>query len=113
MDAFVTFTAHFAAGHRIHRGIAHREHGHDWKVAVSSIDTHDWDLEDDLRNLVLPFHLERIEDLLVGGEASMEGIARWLMERLILAHPKVVRIEVWESPDASTVVTREIRGPAR
>lgn len=86
----------------------HHLHGHHFTVEVtdlsevSSIASH---LEDVCREL----HLHRLDEMLVGGSQTGQGIASWIMERLLINHPKITRVEVWWNPDLRYGVTREIR----
>ena len=113
MDLFLAFTVDFSAGHSVHRGQPSRPHGHNWIVEATTTDPHDWALYDALVAVCLELKERPLEEMLAGGDPSAHGLGIWIMERLLLGHPKVIRIEVTESRGVKAIVTRELRGPTK
>lgn len=110
----ITATAHFASTHRLESEGPHL-HGHTFSVQATELGTEaggvKYDLLPDLQAVLSELHLHNLDEMLFGGSQSLDGIGTWIMERLILRHPRLVRVEVWTA-DQSGVrvgVTREIR----
>lgn len=87
-------------------------HGHTFHVSATETGSDIGDeLGADLRMVVAELHLRSLDDMLVGGSQTLDGIAAWLMERLLLRHPGLSIVEVWvgDRPDVRIGVRRETR----
>lgn len=85
-----------------------RDHGHHWTVTAEKKVTGDpADLEVDLHALVLEWQDRNLDEMLHAvGQSSVERLASWTMERLLLRHPTLVRIEISDGR-LTGIVTRE------
>lgn len=109
----VTASVTFASTHRLESEGPHR-HGHTFHVEATELGTEGgvrYDLHPDLASIVFELDLHDLDDMLVGGSQSLDGIAAWIMERLLLRHPRLTTVEVWtaDHPEVRIGVTREIR----
>lgn len=89
----------YSHGHRFH--VRAVEQGTD--AGVGS------DLPVDLRSVLIELDHHPLGDMLVGGSQTLEGIAAWIMERLLSRRPRLTKVEVWVDDDRRVGVTREIR----
>lgn len=106
-------SATFASSHRDEREGPYL-HGHTFNVRATELGTDagvKYELLPDLRAVLAELHLHSLDDMLVGGSQTLDGIGSWVMERLLARHPRLVRIDVSVSdqPDVEVTVTREIR----
>ena len=97
MELLLTVESAFDAAHSSHRGEPSRAHGHHYRVSASTIEPGDWVLLDDLHLLTQEFDQRPVEDMLNGGRSDVCSMAANFLERLVMAHPGIVRVEVWES----------------
>lgn len=100
MDLYTTFVAHFDAGHRGSPAHASHHHGHHYKVEATTTGV-DYPLGTDLDFLVAEFEGRDVEDMLNGGGSDVCSMAANFLERLMLAHPGVTQVAVWESERVS------------
>ena len=63
---------------------------------------------DDLFSVTRDLHLHTLSDMLYGGSQTLDGIAAWICERLLMEHPRITQVTV-SIPGSAGVVTREIR----
>ncbi len=84
-------------------------HGHHFEVEVTEQTEVTTKLQSNLANICAELHLHSLGDMLIGGSQTGQGIASWVMERLLINHPKITRVEVWWEPDFRHGVTRDIR----
>ena len=109
----VIASATFGSTHRLSTEGPHL-HGHTFHVSATETaldsDMGD-DLPGDLRAIVGELHLRSLDDMLIGGNQTLDGIAAWLMERLLVRHPGLSIVEVWtaDRPDFRVGVRREVR----
>jgi len=86
-------------------------HGHTFTVSV--IEQNDLTgmcrtLPADLKALAAELDRHKLSDMLYGGSETLDGVASWVMERLLLAHPRITSVDVSVEGLAGLVV-REIR----
>lgn len=110
MKNLLAASATFDATHRDDDESPHL-HGHTFTVTVyEHLDAMGLcaTLQEDLEAVVKPLHLHTLSDMLYGGSEKLDGIATWVMERLLMNHPRVFRSEVAIS-STRAIVEREIR----
>ena len=110
MDAFLTTTVTFDSTHQDEKEGPHL-HGHTFTVSVTekaSLEGLCSTLQADLTTVTRSLHLHTLSDMLYGGAQTLDGVGAWIVERLLLEHPHITRVEV-AVPGMSGVVTREIR----
>lgn len=85
-------------------------HGHTFYVAATEVGS-SVALREDLAEVASELHLRSLEDMLVGGSQDLSSMASWFMERLLLRHPRLTRVELWtaDRPEERVGVEREIR----
>lgn len=109
----ISVTARFASTHRDPSHGPHL-HGHTYTVSATELGNdagvHD-DLLLDLEAILAELHFHSLDDMLIGGSQALDGIAAWVMERLLTRHPRLVRVDLStaDQPDITVSVTREIR----
>lgn len=110
MNAF-RVTATFEATHEDKDESPHL-HGHLFTVTVEEqIPTGGEmrrNLVGDLAVVLDQLHLKKLSDMLYGGSQSLTGIGSWVMERLLLEHPRITEVTV-TTGNATGVVRREVR----
>jgi 6-pyruvoyl-tetrahydropterin synthase len=118
MDIRLTFRATFSAATKRHAGDEAHLHGHTYAVTVTALKTlsNDWLIPKDLRQLVAELDRRQLEDMMPGASTDIDGIALWIMERLLMLHSSVVEVSVTEAGsdgDVTATATRPIRAPIR
>lgn len=109
----ISVSATFASTHRDPSEGPHI-HGHTFRVRATELGTDAGvraDLLPDLRAVLSELHLHSLDDMLIGGSQTLDGIGAWVMERLLARHPRLVRVDVTmaDQPDVEVSVLREIR----
>ena len=84
-------------------------HGHRFHVEVTEQTEVTTKVRESLEAVCAELHLHRLDEMLVGGAQTGQGIASWILERLLINHPKIIRIELWWDPDFRHGITRDIR----
>jgi 6-pyruvoyl-tetrahydropterin synthase len=84
-------------------------HGHHFEVEVTEQTEVTTKLLDHLEDVCLELHQHSLDDMLTGGSQTGQGIASWILERLLISHPKIVRLELWWDPRLKYGITRDIR----
>lgn len=104
-----TATTSFASTHRDEAESPYL-HGHTFFVSVTE-SGEPRDLKSDLDAVAAELHLHSLDDMLVGGGQSLDFMAAWFMERLLLRHPKVTFVEIWmaDRPEVRVGARRELR----
>lgn len=108
---YVTAKATFASTH-LEPSEGPYLHGHTfsvWVTELGTIDTLPMTLGPDLRALVSELDHRHLADMLTGGSQTLDGIATWIMERLLGRHPRIVRVEVEAEDGVRAGVMREVR----
>lgn len=110
---YVTAEAYFGSTH-LDAAEGPHLHGHTFHVSITELGTEyglRGDLEADLQTVVAELNLRDLREMLVGGSQTLDGIAAWVMERLLLNHPRITRAEAWvaDKPWVRAGLTREIR----
>ena len=115
----ITTTCHFSAAHqlRLYDGSLEPLHGHNWRVQVTVaaaaldaigvvMDFHE--LERRVDDVTGPLHNTHLNDVPAFAESrgglnpSAENVALHVAGSLVLpAHVRLVRVEVWETPENS------------
>jgi len=109
----ITVTATFASTHTDESEGPHL-HGHSFVVTATELGNDagvKYELLPDLRAVLSELHLHKLDDMLVGGSQTLDGIGAWVMERLLSRHPRLVRVDVSTADQGNVVVSvlREIR----
>ena len=84
-------------------------HGHHFVVEVTEQTEVTTQIVWNLQAICSELHLHQLSDMLVGGSQTGQGIASWILERLLINHPKITRLELWWDPDLRYGITRDIR----
>jgi len=97
----------FDAGHdriELFDSCRHDGHGHHWRIRVSVQGIFDprsgrsyrvAELDRDLDTLVLEIEGKNLTKMLPGGIPTPEGVGLWVIERLVVDHPKITEVVVW------------------
>ena len=88
----ISVTATFASTHRDEREGPYL-HGHTYQVTATELGNDagvKYELGPDLRNVLAELHLHCLDDMLTGGSQTLDGLGAWLMERLLINHPRLV-----------------------
>lgn len=110
MDTFLAASATFDATHSDEVESPYL-HGHTFTVTVHELADASGlcaSLQQDLEQVVRPLHLHTLSEMLYGGKETLDGIATWVMERLLMNHPHIVRAEVATS-SSRAIVERTVR----
>lgn len=111
----------FDVGHDQAEGLGscrYDAHGHRLRVRVTVRGTFDPrtgrsyhvdELERDLDTLVSELAGRHLAKMMPGSMPTAEGLALWISERLVGAHPKLTEVVVWLDPQHRYSVTREPR----
>lgn len=118
METTLTFRAEFSAATKRHAGDEAHLHGHTYAVSVTALITlsADWTISADLRRLVGELNGRQLEDMMPGASVDLDGIALWVMERLLMAHSSVISVSVTEDGilgATAATANRAIRAPIR
>lgn len=110
---YIVVERSFASTHRDPEESDHL-HGHTFHVVVTELGNDAGVREilaDHLGDVLVELHLHSLDDMLVGGSQTLDGIAAWVMERLLINHPRITKTEVWaaDRPGVRVGVMREIR----
>jgi hypothetical protein len=114
-DISLTFRATFSAATKRHAGDEAHLHGHTYAVSVTAVRP-DWVIATHLRLLVGELDRRQLEDMMPGGSTDLDGIALWIMERLLMAHSSITQVSVTEDGwlgDVTATASRPIRAPIR
>lgn len=115
METNLTTRASFAAGTKHHDGEERHHHGHTYAVEATTTQI-DWALASDVRRLAGELNERDLEDMMPGASVSLDGIAVWFMERLLMAHPGVITVKVTQDGrmgDLSVTAIRTLRAAVR
>ena len=109
----ISVSATFASTHRDPSEGPHL-HGHTYSVSATELGNDagvKYELLPDLRAVISELHLHSLDDMLIGGSQTLDGIGAWIMERLLSRHPRLVRVDMHtaDQPDVVVSVLREIR----
>lgn len=108
MSRYIVVSQHFDASHRDPDESPHR-HGHSYQIEVTEQTEIRSSLPAHLSDVCSELHLRDLDDMLQGGSSTNPGIASWILERLLINHPKITRVEVWTDPRHRYGITRELR----
>ena len=110
MDQLIRAVAEFDASHTDRSRVrCQRDHGHHWTVTVEKKVAGDADLEVDLHALISEWQDRSLDEMLhVTGESSVEKLASWTAERLLLRHPTIVRVE-FSDGRLTGIATQELK----
>ena len=111
LERFSVYYAGFSADHE--GGISHtkadtRPHGHDFRVFVEAKIDEKAEISEALFSLTSEFMGRSLEDMMPGAATDATGIASWLMERLSLRYPSIIKVDV-QAAGHHGYVTREPR----
>lgn len=109
----ISASATFASTHRDEREGPHL-HGHTFKVTATELGNDagvKYELDPDLGAVLDELHLKSLDDMLTGGSQTLDGLAAWVMERLLSRHPRLVRVDIatFDAPGTVVSVLRELR----
>ena len=104
----LTATTSFATTHRDEAESAYK-HGHTFFITVNEIGE-PTDLQSSLDEVAKELHLHDLDDML-GVPQTLQSMAAWFMERLLINHPRLQRTEIWvaDKPDVRVGLSREVR----
>ena len=104
----LTATTSFATTHRDDAESAYK-HGHSFFITVTEIGEQTT-LQADLEAVARELHFHDLDDML-GVPQTLESLAAWFMERLLINHPRLKRTEIWvaDQPDVHVGLSREVR----
>lgn len=105
---FVVATTEFDASHVDLDESPHR-HGHHYIVEVWENTEIRSSILEDLEAVRDELHLRDLDEMLNGGASTGPGLASWFMERLLINHPKITRVEVAWGWGLRYGVSREVR----
>lgn len=111
MERFSVYYAGFSSAHV--GGISHtkadpRPHGHDFRATVEARLDETQEINEALFSLVSEFNGRTLEEMMPGAATDATGVASWIMERLSLRFPSIVRVSV-EAAGHHGYVIREPR----
>lgn len=109
MEQHIRAIAEFDASHTdTTRVRCQRGHGHHWTVTVEKRISGEADLEVDLHALIAEWQDRDLNEMLHVKDVSVVQVAAWTMERLLLVHPTIVRVEVGDGRLLG-ICTQELR----
>lgn len=108
MSRYVVASAYFDATHHDPLESAH-PHGHHFIVEITEQTEVTTKILEHLVDIISELHHHSLDEMLTGGSQTGQGIASWILERLLINHPKITRIELWWDPRLKYGVTRDIR----
>lgn len=108
MSRYIVASTSFDATHNDPLESPHL-HGHRFEVEVTEQTEISTDILKNLVDICSELHHHSLDEMLTGGSQSGQGIASWIMERLLINHPKIVRLELWWDPRLRYAVTRDLR----
>lgn len=117
MEVYHSVERTFDAGHVIpgHSTCGFEGHGHRFKVRISMAGSQQsplWDpasLDDELTLLLAEVEGKSLNTMLPGMDHGPEGIAMWIIERMVTDYPKISSVEVWLDEHHSVTVKRPLR----
>jgi hypothetical protein len=62
------------------------------------------DLDVDLRSILAEWDGRDLNEMIGVSSIGVERLAPWIAERLLLKHPSIVRVEIYDGHDAGVVV---------
>jgi hypothetical protein len=103
-----TATTSFATTHRDEAESPHK-HGHTFFVTVIELGE-PTTLQSSLEDVAQEIHLHDLDEML-GVPQTLDSLAMWFMERLLINHPRIKRTEIWvaDRPEVHIGVSREVR----
>ena len=104
----LTATTSFATTHKDEAESPYK-HGHTFHVTVNEIGE-PTDLQESLEEVAQELHLHDLDDML-GVPQTLESMAMWFLERMLINHPRIRRAEIWvaDQPEVRVGVSREVR----
>ena len=104
----LTAQTSFATTHRDEAESPYK-HGHTFIIRVHEVGV-PTELQPALEAVAQELHLHDLDDM-VGAPQSLDSLARWFMERLLINHPRITRAEIWvaDRPEVVIGVGREAR----
>jgi hypothetical protein len=108
VSRYVVASAYFDATHHDPLESVH-PHGHHFEVEVTEQTEVTTKILERLVDILSELHQHSLDDMLVGGSQTGQGIASWILERLLINHPKITRIELWWDRRLKYGITRDIR----
>jgi hypothetical protein len=80
--------------------------GHNYVVEATQVEANA-DIKHALASLVVELDGRQLEDMMPGADTSAAGVAAWLMERLALRFPRLVRVSVQSTGTERVAVLRD------
>jgi len=107
----------FDAGHVIpgHSTCGFEGHGHRFRVRITMAGSQaspPWDpasLDDELTLLLAEVEGKSLNSMLPGMDHGPEGIAMWIIERMVGQFPKISSVDVWLDEHHRVTVIRQAR----
>lgn len=120
-EYFLSVERQFGAGHVLPEDVDCRfhGHGHTWIIRVtvqgvfdantgSSAKVHE--LDEELAALVSEVENKSFNEMLPQTKPTLEGVGMWVIDRLVKAFPRIVRVEVeWPDLRRTCSITRQPR----
>jgi 6-pyruvoyl-tetrahydropterin synthase len=104
-----TIARQFAAGHSIvDHPLCRHQHGHDWTITVTVSGLQNIEEQGAIRSRLNAFVDElrgkNLNDLNPAGTPSVQGIAMWAWERLVMGIPRLEAIEVSTTEESARIM---------
>lgn len=118
MEHLTTIEREFDAGHRLPDGLCNRTHGHRYRVRVTALgyylpekgESYEWpQLDVDLQLIISELDKRDLNEMMHGANPSADGVALWIMERLVGSHPKITEVSVTDFAEHSVTIRRTPR----
>jgi hypothetical protein len=104
----LTATTSFATTHRDEAESPYK-HGHTFIIKITEVGE-PTSLQPALEAVAKELHLHDLDEML-GVPQTLESLAMWFMERLLINHPRITRADIWvaDRPEVVIGVGREVR----
>jgi 6-pyruvoyl-tetrahydropterin synthase len=109
VEQFIRAIAEFDASHTDGTRVrCQRNHGHHWTITAEKRVAGEADLEVDLHAIIAEWQDRDLNEMLHAKDVDVVQVAAWTAERLLLAHPTLVRVTAGDGRLLG-ITTRELR----
>ncbi len=100
----------FSAAHQVGEGRCSKHHGHVWRIQAAFQDRKGDPIDTDgtlasLHEIRSELHLRDLNSMIKPSIPDAEGLARWVMERLLQQWP-VIEVMVWQDEEVGVRLSR-------